>query len=63
MEGDSVPIRDFRAADRGVILPLTLWVDGPFVGLVGGASASEGTSRLDGSAGDALCVFTSLGVK
>jgi hypothetical protein len=29
VEGDSVPIRDFRATDRGVILPLKVGVDCP----------------------------------
>lgn len=62
VEGDSVPIRDFRAADRGVILPPKLGVDCPSAFRLLAAS-SVCMPRFAGRFGDALLEPKTLGVK
>ena len=62
VEGDSVPIRDFRAADRGVMLPPkegVAWL--PAVRLL--VADSMCRPRFAGMDGDALFELRLLGVK
>ena len=62
VDGDSVPIRDFRAAERGVMLPLKVGVDWPSpVRLLVADSVCR--PRLAGRVGDALLDPKALGVK
>jgi hypothetical protein len=62
VDGDSVPIRDFRAADRGVIFPPKVDVDCPSsVRLL--VTDSLCRARFAGTFGDALLDPNTLGVK
>jgi hypothetical protein len=57
-----VPIRDFRAADRGVMLPPNVEVDWPSAGLLV-VEDSACRPRFAGICGDALLDPKTLGVK
>lgn len=66
VEGDSPPIRDIRAPDRGVTFPLSVEVVGDRKSsfrLVGGAAGSDRRARRGGLVGDAFCEPANLGVK
>lgn len=63
VEGDSVPYLDFRAADRGVILPLNVGVDCPSPVRFALAVVDSGCApRLAERLGDALLDPKTLGV-
>ena len=61
VDGDSVPMRDFLAADRGVMLPLMVGVDWPSIARFF-ALDSVCRPRFAGICGDALLDPKGLGV-